>query len=52
VYGSVANLADALRRAADGHARHEKEIGRPDPDWPTWYAQYLANESAERGSGS
>jgi catechol 2,3-dioxygenase-like lactoylglutathione lyase family enzyme len=52
VYGSVANLADALRRAADAHARHEREIGHPDPDWPTWYAQYLANESADRGSGS
>ena len=30
-YGSVAALADALRRAATAHGRHEKEIGHPDP---------------------
>jgi catechol 2,3-dioxygenase-like lactoylglutathione lyase family enzyme len=45
VYGSVANLADALRRAADAHAQHEKQIGHSDPDWPSWYAQYMANEA-------
>jgi hypothetical protein len=28
-YGSVTALADALRRAAAAHGRHEKEIGRP-----------------------
>jgi len=45
-YGSVGALADALRRAEAAHGRHEKEIGHPDPDWPDWYAQYLADESA------
>jgi catechol 2,3-dioxygenase-like lactoylglutathione lyase family enzyme len=48
-YGSVTALADALRRAAAAHGRHEKEIGHPDPDWPDWYAQYLADESAGPG---
>jgi catechol 2,3-dioxygenase-like lactoylglutathione lyase family enzyme len=47
-YGSVAALADALRRAEAAHGRYEKEIGHPDPDWPEWYAQYMANESADR----
>ena len=47
-YGSVAALADALRRAAAAHGRHEKEIGHPDPGWPDWYAQYMAEESAGR----
>jgi catechol 2,3-dioxygenase-like lactoylglutathione lyase family enzyme len=45
VYGSVTNLADALRRAADAHARHEKEIGHSDSDWPSWYARYMASEA-------
>ena len=28
------------------HGKQEEEIGQPDPDWPTWYAQYMANEKA------
>ena len=47
-YDSVAGLADALRRAAAAHGEHEKETGQPDPDWPDWYAQYMANESARQ----
>jgi catechol 2,3-dioxygenase-like lactoylglutathione lyase family enzyme len=47
VYGSVAGLADALRRAADAHGRHEQEIGHADPDWPTWYAQFMASEGSQ-----
>jgi nitronate monooxygenase len=42
-YGSVAGLADALRRAEAAHAKHEKEIGRPDPDWADWYARYMSD---------
>jgi hypothetical protein len=45
-YGSVGALADALRRAAAAHERHAQNIGHADPDWPDWYAQYLADESA------
>jgi catechol 2,3-dioxygenase-like lactoylglutathione lyase family enzyme len=51
-YGSVAALADALRRAEAAHGRHEKETGHPDPDWPDWYAQYMADESAGRDMGA
>ncbi|WP_188195944.1 hypothetical protein [Nonomuraea sp. SYSU D8015] len=45
-YDSVADLAEALRRAEAAHGRYEQEIGHPDPDWPDWYAQYLAREQA------
>jgi catechol 2,3-dioxygenase-like lactoylglutathione lyase family enzyme len=45
VYDSEANLADALRRAAEAHGRHEAEIGQADPDWPDWYAHFMATES-------
>jgi len=43
-YDSAIDLAAALRRAADAHGRHEKEIGHADPDWPDWYAQYMVDE--------
>jgi catechol 2,3-dioxygenase-like lactoylglutathione lyase family enzyme len=45
-FDSVAGLADALRRAAAAHGKHEEEIGHADPDWPDWYAQYMADDSA------
>lgn len=45
-YGSVEALADALRRAEAAHGEYEQEIGHADADWPTWYAQYMADESA------
>jgi catechol 2,3-dioxygenase-like lactoylglutathione lyase family enzyme len=47
-YGSAADLAQALRRAAAAHGKHEEETGQPDPNWPDWYAQYMVNESAGR----
>lgn len=47
-FDSASDLAQALRRAAEAHGRHEKEIGHADPDWPTWYAEYLERELAER----
>jgi len=43
-YDSAAQLAEALRRAAAAHGRHEAEIGREDPDWPDWYATYMVQE--------
>jgi hypothetical protein len=45
-YSSAADLADALRRAEAAHGRHEQETGRPDPDWPDWYAGYMLQEQA------
>ena len=47
-YESVAELAAALRRAAEAHGRYEEEIGRPDPDWPDWYAQHMLDEQTGR----
>jgi hypothetical protein len=47
-YDSAADLAGALRRAAAAHGIHEQEIGHPDPDWPSWYAQYMVHEQAGR----
>jgi catechol 2,3-dioxygenase-like lactoylglutathione lyase family enzyme len=49
-FDSVTSLADALRRAAAAHGKHEEEIGHPDPDWPAWYAQFMADESARPGA--
>ena len=45
VFDSVPGLAAALRRAAAAHGKHEQEIGHADPDWPDWYAQYMADEA-------
>jgi catechol 2,3-dioxygenase-like lactoylglutathione lyase family enzyme len=42
VYGSVAEVEQALRDVAAAHGRHEMELGREDPDWPAWYAGYMA----------
>lgn len=45
-FGSASDLASALRRAATAHGEHEKRIGQADPNWPDWYAEYLAAEQA------
>jgi phosphoglycolate phosphatase-like HAD superfamily hydrolase len=45
-FDSADDLARALRRAADAHHQHEEQTGRPDPDWPHWYALYLEREQA------
>ena len=43
-YGSVTDLIGALKRAAQAHGEHEKRIGAADPNWPDWYAAYMAAE--------
>jgi catechol 2,3-dioxygenase-like lactoylglutathione lyase family enzyme len=45
-FGSASDLASALRRAEAAHGEHEKRIGKADPNWPDWYAAYLAAEQA------
>jgi catechol 2,3-dioxygenase-like lactoylglutathione lyase family enzyme len=35
-------LLEVLKSAAAAHGVHEKELGRPDPDWPRWYADHMA----------
>lgn len=45
-FASANDLASALRRAAAAHGEHEKRIGAADPNWPDWYAAYIAAEQA------
>ena len=45
-FGSASDLASALRRAEAAHGQHEKRIGKTDPNWPDWYAEYMAAEQA------
>ena len=41
VYQSTTQLASALKRAADAHHQYEQSTGKPDADWPTWFAEYI-----------
>jgi hypothetical protein len=45
-YESVSDLADALKRAAEAHGKHEERTGAGDPNWPEWYALYMVRERA------
>ena len=45
-YGSASDLVAALIRAATAHGEHEKRIGAADPEWPVWYAAYMAAEQS------
>ena len=45
-FGSVSDLASALRRAEAAHGQHEKRTGQRDANWPDWYAAYMAAEQA------
>ena len=45
-------LAAALREAEAAHGEYERELGRPDPDWPTWYANHIVEQLHQpRGIG-
>jgi catechol 2,3-dioxygenase-like lactoylglutathione lyase family enzyme len=43
-FASSKDLASALRRAAAAHGQHETRTGKPDPNWPDWYAEYMVRE--------
>jgi hypothetical protein len=45
-YESVKDVAEALRRAAEAHGKHEQRTGHEDPNWPDWYALYMVRERA------
>ena len=45
-FASASDLSQALQRAAAAHGEHEARIGRADPDWPDWYAEYMVREQA------
>jgi len=46
VFASIADLANALRRAEAAHGQHEKRTGQRDANWPDWYAEYIVNEQS------
>ena len=45
-FGSAAELAETLRRAAVAHGEHEASTGVADEHWPDWYATWIAAEQA------
>jgi hypothetical protein len=45
-FASSSDLASAMRRAEAAHGEHEKRIGAADPNWPDWYARFMAAEQA------
>ena len=45
-FGSVSELASALRRAEAAHGEHEKRTGVRDENWPAWYAAFMVAEQA------
>jgi predicted enzyme related to lactoylglutathione lyase len=45
-FASASEVSEALRRASAAHGEHEARIGRADPDWPDWYAEYMVREQA------
>jgi len=45
-YTSAGDLAQAMRRASVAHGEHEKRTGKPDANWPDWYAAYMVAEQA------
>ena len=46
LFGSISDLASALRRAEAAHGEHEKRTGKRDENWPDWYAEYMASEQS------
>ncbi len=40
-------LARLLREAEAAHAEFEKQLGRRDDDWPSWYARYIVDRLPE-----
>jgi catechol 2,3-dioxygenase-like lactoylglutathione lyase family enzyme len=45
-FAGASDLASALRRTEAAHGAHEARTGQKDPDWPSWYAEYLVREQA------
>jgi hypothetical protein len=45
-FDSIEELAGAMKRAEHAHGEHERRTGRPDAEWPAWYAEYMRAEQA------
>jgi hypothetical protein len=43
---TVEQLAALLRDAEAAHGQYEASLGHADPDWPSWYAQYMLKQIA------
>lgn len=41
-------LTKLLREAESAHAEYEKSTGKPDLDWPVWYAEYIISKLNEQ----
>jgi hypothetical protein len=45
-------LAAELRAAETAHAKFEQQLGRRDPEWHVWYADFIVERLAQpRGIG-
>lgn len=40
-------LAQLLRDAEMAHGEYERKLGHSDPDWPSWYAQFILEHVPE-----
>ena len=45
-FASANSLANALRRAASAHGKHEARTGQADANWPDWYAEFMVREQS------
>lgn len=45
-------LRTLLRVAESAHGAYERELGRRDDDWPTWYARFIVERLAEEEGGA
>lgn len=34
-------LTQLIKAAEAAHAKHEKNLGKRDENWPRWYAEYI-----------
>lgn len=42
-------VLDVLSRTATAHGLHEVDLGGPDADWPTWYANHMVDLLTREG---
>ena len=43
-------LAELLRETERAHGEYERELGRRDEDWPSWYADYILRRREGTGA--
>jgi hypothetical protein len=43
-FKNAVELKDAMLRAETAHAKYEKQLGHPDPNWAIWYADFIQDE--------